>query len=202
MTSRRGSVPRPFGAAVAFGLTVSARRPRDSFCLRRRAAGWTHATAWCWSSVAMTSYAAMRSSMSRRCHEVELAGRFAVRCTACCLYPYPAASLANQSRECPGGNTGWLEPGRTTLADTFFRLGEPDDYAADRRTLGWVNINRLGGGVLIFAAGGSAAAAAALGESFRRLVVQFDDNGVVTNRWMESDACISGFWGIGNASEE
>ena len=88
---------------------------------------------------------------------------------------------------------GWLEPGSTTLAETFFRLGEPDDYAADRRTLGWVNVNRLGGGVLIFAAAGSAAAAAALGESFRRLVVQFDDNGVVMERRLENDACISGF---------
>src|SRR5262249_17718938 len=97
---------------------------------------------------------------------------------------------------------GWLEPGSTTLVDTFFRLGEPDDYAVDRRTLGWVNINRLGGGVLIFAAGGSAAAAAAFGESFRRLVVKLDDNGVVSNRRLENDACISGFWGIGNASEE
>jgi hypothetical protein len=58
-------------------------------------------------------------------------------------------SRGNVPEEIPG----WLEPGRTTLADTFFRLGEPDDYAADRRTLGWVNINRLVGGVLIFAAG-------------------------------------------------
>jgi len=95
----------------------------------------------------------------------------------------------------------WLEPGRTTLADTFFRLGEPDDRAPNGRTLGWVNINPLGGGVLVFAAGGGGAAAGAMGERYRRLVVAFDDNDVVTDRSLESAACISGMWAAGHAGE-
>ena len=82
------------------------------------------------------------------------------------------------------------------------KLDEPDDYSPDGRTLGWVNINRLGGGVLLFAAGRSAAAVGALGGRSRCLVVQFDGKGVVTDRWMESDACVSGFWGVGNRAEE
>ncbi len=107
-------------------------------------------------------------------------------------------SRGNVPEEIPG----WLESGRSTLADALFQLGEPDDYSPDGRTLGWVNINRLGGGVLLFAAGGSAAAVGALGERSRRLVVQFDGNGVVTDRWLETDACVSGFWGVGNRAEE
>ena len=98
-------------------------------------------------------------------------------------------SRGNVPEEIPG----WLEPGHSTLADALFQLGEPDDYSPDRRTLGWVNINRLGGGVLLFAAGGSAAAVGALGERSRRLVVQFDGNGVVTDRWLERDACFRAF---------
>jgi hypothetical protein len=65
-----------------------------------------------------------------------------------------------------------------------------------------VNINRLGGGVLVFAAGNAAAATGAMGERYRRLVVVFDGNGIVMNRWLESAACISGMWGAGNAFEE
>jgi hypothetical protein len=86
------------------------------------------------------------------------------------------------------------------MADALFHLGEPDDHSPDGRTLGWVNINRLGGGFLFLAAGGGAAAA--VGERFRRLVVQFDGNGVVTDRSLQGDTCISGFWGIDHASEE
>jgi hypothetical protein len=41
-----------------------------------------------------------------------------------------------------------------------------------------------------------------LGERFRRVVVQFDGNGVATDRSLQSDTCISGFWGIDHASEE
>lgn len=88
------------------------------------------------------------------------------------------------------------------MADALFHLGEPDDHSPDGRTLGWLNINRLGGGLLFFAAGGGAAAAAAAGERFRRLVVQLDGNGVVTDRSLQSDTCFSGFRGIDHASEE
>jgi hypothetical protein len=107
-------------------------------------------------------------------------------------------SRGNVPEEIPG----WLEPGSTTLTDTFFGLGEPDDHSPDGRTLGWVNINRLGGGLLFFAAGGGAAAAGAMGERYRRLVVVFDGNYVVTDRSLESAACISGMWGVNNTSEE
>ena len=107
-------------------------------------------------------------------------------------------SRGNAPEEIPG----WLEPGRTTLADVFFHLGEPDDHSPDERTLGWVNINRLGGGVLVFAAGGGAAVAGAMGERYRRLVVVFDGNGVVTDRSLQSAACISGMWGVDHAGAE
>jgi hypothetical protein len=92
----------------------------------------------------------------------------------------------------------WLQPGQTTLADVFFRLGEPDDVSLDERTLGWVNVNRLGGGVLLFFNAG----AGAMVEHFRRLVVQFDENEVVTERWMESATCTSGIVGVASASQE
>jgi hypothetical protein len=121
--------------------------------------------------------------------------------TACVPIPphHSPFSRGNVPQEIPS----WLEPGRTTLADVFFRLGEPDDVALDERTLGWVNIDRLGGGILIIAAeAGGMAGGGILAERYRRLVVEFDSNEIVIDRRMETATCTSGMWGVGNASSE
>lgn len=105
-------------------------------------------------------------------------------------------SRGNVPHEIPA----WLEPGRTTLADVFFHLGEPDDAALDQRTFGWVNVDRLGGGILIGAAGGGGVAGGALlPERYRRLVVQVDGAGIVVDRRIETATCNTGTWGAGNA---
>jgi hypothetical protein len=53
----------------------------------------------------MSSCAATLWSISRRGHEVDLAGCFAIRLAARCLHPHPAASFAIKLRGCPGRNT-------------------------------------------------------------------------------------------------
>jgi hypothetical protein len=115
--------------------------------------------------------------------------------------PIPPHHSPFSRRNVPEEIPGWLEPGSTTLTDTFFHLGEPDDRSPNGRTLGWVNIDRLGGGVLVFAAGGSAAATGAMGEQYRRLVVVFGGKDVVTDRSLESAACVSGMYTVGHAGE-
>ena len=82
-----------------------------------------------------------------------LAACSAIRRAARWLYPYPAAPMHHLVGVCFLARPGWLELGRSTLADALFQLGEPDDYSPDGRTLGWVNINRLGGGVLVVRGG-------------------------------------------------
>jgi hypothetical protein len=88
------------------------------------------------------------------------------------------------------------------LAEALLRLGEPDDVAIDERTLGWVSVDDLGGVALFYAAGPGGAGMVVIRDRFRRLVVQFTDDGIVTNRWLQSADCTSGLWGVGKAGEE
>ena len=106
---------------------------------------------------------------------------------ACIPLPpgHSPSSRANVPQEIPD----WLELRRTTLADVFFHLGAPDDLLApDGRTLGWVNIDSEGGGALVGLGGGIAITA----DRLRLLVVRFDGNWVVTDRWLKSYTCIAG----------
>ena len=97
---------------------------------------------------------------------------------ACVPIPMPPLHSAATLRNVPEEIPGWLEPGRTTMADAFFHLGEPDEHTADGRTLGWMSIDRLGGVLLL---------PVALHVSrLQRLVAQFDGNGVVTDRSVKS----------------
>jgi hypothetical protein len=105
---------------------------------------------------------------------------------ACVPIPMPPLHTPAARRNVPEEIPGWLEPGRTTMADAFFHLGEPDEHTADGRTLGWMSIDRLGGVLLL---------PLALGVSrLQRLVVPFDGNGVVTDRSVKSVTvtCLSG----------
>jgi hypothetical protein len=131
----------------------------------------------------------------------------AAACLAClvlsgCIVPIPPHHDTSGRRNVPAVIPDWLEPGRTTLAEALFRLGEPDDVAIDERTLGWVSVDDLGGVALFYAAGPGGAGMVVIRDRFRRLVVQFTDDGIVTNRWPQSANCSSGLWGVGNAGEK
>ena len=104
--------------------------------------------------------------------------------TAC--IPIPPHHVSSTRANLPTDLPAWLEPGRTTLADLLFRLGEPDQSTLGGQTLGWVSQDVLGGGILVLVGpvGGTAIAAEAVRQ--RRLVVQFDTDGVVTARSLES----------------
>lgn len=89
----------------------------------------------------------------------------------------------------PDGVPTWLQLGKSTMADVLFRLGEPDDHSPDDHTLGWLNINRLGGGMLLL---GDAAGAGMMVEHFRRLDMRFDKDGLLVKAWMERANCTRG----------
>jgi len=107
---------------------------------------------------------------------------------AACI-PIPSGHSPGSRTNVPEEIPGWLEPGRTTMADVFFHLGAPDDpLSPDGRTLGWVNIDSAGGGALF----GPGAGIAITVDRLRLLAVRFDDSGVVAERSLQSYNCIAG----------
>ena len=112
--------------------------------------------------------------------------------------PYHATCRPISPNEClptranvPEDVPTWLEPGRTTLADVFLHLGEPDEARPDGRTLGWQTVDMLGGGLLLIPTGYQVGVLEADARRHRRLVVQFDSNGVVIDATLQSATCMS-----------
>lgn len=131
----------------------------------------------------------------------------AATCAACLMLlggcvPIPPRHAPTARANVPRGLPDWLQPGRTTLADVLLHLGEPDSTTDDERTLVWVSVDRLGGGLLLIRAGSATGGLAAVAERYRRLVVRFGGDRIVTERWLQSAVCTSGMWGAGTASSE
>ncbi len=115
--------------------------------------------------------------------------------------PYHATCRPISPNEClptranvPEDVPTWLEPGRTTLADVFLHLGEPDEARPDGRTLGWQTVDMLGGGLLLIPTGYQVGVLEADARRHRRLVVQFDSNGVVIDATLQSATCMFSFF--------
>jgi hypothetical protein len=101
--------------------------------------------------------------------------------------PIPPGHNPDSRRNVPEEIPDWLVLGHTTMAEVFFHLGAPDGpVGPDGRTFGWVTAD-MNGGVLI-AAGSRGVDIGA--NSLRALIVRFDGDGVVTDRWFQSKLCI------------
>lgn len=112
-------------------------------------------------------------------------------CSACIPIPLGPAHLEHTRTNVPDDIPDWLVAGRTTMADVFLRLGEPDESVSDQRAVAWVTIDRLSGTEVIVLV---APMAGILfidmhKQRFRRLAVSFNQDWVVANRWMQSQDC-------------
>jgi hypothetical protein len=107
-----------------------------------------------------------------------------------CPVPLPPLGYEASSREnVPAARPDWIVEGTTSRADVLLRLGSPDGEAADGRWMGYLSSKHVGGVafVLIVGAGGGAVSVEAYVE--RRLVLWFDERGIVLKALFEEARC-------------
>ena len=103
-------------------------------------------------------------------------------------------------------NVGELIPdfivnGETTRDDVLLRLGEPDGRGPGDSWFAYGSQYSKGGVLFVMAAGGGAAAAGVESIRFRRLVVRFDEKGVVTDSAFVERVCPRYTFGAGGQSD-
>jgi hypothetical protein len=91
--------------------------------------------------------------------------------------------------------------GETTRDDVLLRLGEPDGRGPGDRWFAYGSKYSKGGVLFVMAAGGGAAAAGVQSIRFRRLVVSFDEDGVVTDSAFVERVCPRYTLGVGGMSD-
>ena len=117
------------------------------------------------------------------------------------IYParYEAPSRQNLADAVPA----FIEAGRTTMADVVMTLGDPDTVAADESWVAYASAYREGGGgaVLVLAGGGQVGLlGAALKQMlYRRLLVRFDAEGIVTAATLDVVKCGNNEFFLGQA---
>lgn len=118
-----------------------------------------------------------------------------------CPVPIPPHSLG--TRENVADTVpAFIKIDETTREDVFMMLGEPDGVAIDDSWVVYSNGRSKGGVAFVMAAGGSAGALLVEGSSYRRLIVRFDDKGVVTFATLETKNCPHYAGGAGNSGGE
>lgn len=97
----------------------------------------------------------------------------------------------------------FIEAGRTTMADVVIVLGDPDTVAADESWLAYASAYREGGGgaALVIAGGGQAGLLGGARKQmlYRRLLVRFDADGVVTAATLDVVKCGNNEYFLGQA---
>ena len=109
---------------------------------------------------------------------------------------YDSSSRENLSSEA----TVNLVPGITTREDILLKFGEADGAAEDGSWLAYGSIYGKGGVIFVVAAGGGAAGAGAELTEYSRLVVTFDDKGILKAADFVSRDCWDGIAGFGSQS--
>jgi hypothetical protein len=137
--------------------------------------------------------------------------RGVVRCAAAaaaslalagCPIPLPAGYQGDSRENLPAEPLDWLQAGVTTRADVLLRLGEADGAAPDGSWLAFGSAYSEGGVVFVVAAGGSAAGAGGERVEYRRLVVSFDEAGLVSSADFVTRDCWEAIFGIGSSGEQ
>jgi outer membrane protein assembly factor BamE (lipoprotein component of BamABCDE complex) len=92
--------------------------------------------------------------------------------------------------------------GRTTREEVLLALGEPDGISEHSEWFVYLRTASTGGMAFVVAAGGGVGGAFIGGISARRLVIHFDDDGVVKSAKHKFDSCSANSVVMGNASSE
>lgn len=105
-----------------------------------------------------------------------------------CPVPIPPHSLGtreNVSETVPA----FIREGKTTREDVFMKLGEPDGVAVDDSWVVYGYGKAQGGVAFVVAAGSGAGGVLVESSHFRRLIIRFDAEGVVSYATMETRTC-------------
>lgn len=110
---------------------------------------------------------------------------------------YEEGSRENLSRSVPK----FIVSGKTTREDVLLELGEADGKALDESWLSYGCAFGRGGVLFVMAAGGGAGGAGVEAVEHRRLVVYFDEQGVVERAQFDKKHCPKGIVAVGRWEE-
>ena len=128
----------------------------------------------------------------------------ALAMTGCIPIIYPARYMKPSRQNLSEAVPAFIEAGRTTLADVVLTLGDPDTVAADESWVAYASTYREGGGgaALVLAGGGQVGLLGGASKQmlYRRLLVRFDDAGLVQEATLDVVDCTEADFFIGQSA--
>jgi outer membrane protein assembly factor BamE (lipoprotein component of BamABCDE complex) len=118
-----------------------------------------------------------------------LVGLVAVTLAACLPIPLPAGDTSGTRLNIGGTAPEFIVVGKTTRADVLLALGEPDGASEHGERFTYTRVTSKGGVAIVGAGPGGTAAGSTERMVYRRLIITFDDQGVVASTRMESRSC-------------
>ena len=116
-----------------------------------------------------------------------------------CLFPVPPHYDQYSRENVEGKVPEFITSGVTTREDVMMALGEPDGVALDESWFVYGSAYCEGGMGLFMAAGSAAGVIATTAVQYRRLTLQFDPHGVVTQPTFEALTCAQYWGGMSNS---
>ena len=116
-----------------------------------------------------------------------------------CLFPVPPHYDQYSRENVEGKVPEFITSGVTTREDVMMALGEPDGVALDESWFVYGSAYCEGGMGLFMAAGSAAGVIATTAVQYRRLILQFDPHGVVTQPTFEALTCAQYWGGMSNS---
>lgn len=136
-----------------------------------------------------------------RAFQTALAILMATLLLTACPVPIPPHSLGtreNVDEKVPA----FIKEGETTREDVFMKLGEPDGVAIDDSWVVYGYGKAQGGVAFVMAAGGGAGGVLVESSHYRRLIVRFDDKGIVSFATLETKTCPRSAVGVNSSGGE
>jgi outer membrane protein assembly factor BamE (lipoprotein component of BamABCDE complex) len=107
-----------------------------------------------------------------------------------CPVPLPPMGYEESSRgNVPAARPAWIVEGTTSRADVLLRLGSPDGEAVDGSWMGYLSSKHEGGVAFVLIVGTGGGAVSVEGYTERRLVLWFDERGIVLKALFEEAQC-------------
>jgi len=113
-----------------------------------------------------------------------------------CPFPLPPGYTESSRENLSAETTERLVPGVTTREEVLLLLGEPDGVGPNDTWLAYGSVYGEGGSVFVICAGNSCGGAGAEKMKYGRLVVSFDESGLMTNAEFVSRKCWEGIFAI------
>lgn len=110
--------------------------------------------------------------------------------SGCLPVPIPPLGIAPDSRSnLPPTRPGFIHEGETQRADVLLALGAPDRAGADERWFAYASAAHQGGVAFVVGSYGGAGGVLVEGYLERRLVIRFDERGIVESVEFEEKVC-------------